>query len=582
MKKWIRSKMSPTPPPYNPYEWRKLPLKDRAKLACQAWAMQGFGAPLSVYLFYLFKTLFYVYMWIWFCSFSPTLGDFSSIDQWYLKPIALQKAILWSMLFEVLGLGCGSGPLTARYIPPFGGASYFLRRGTIKRALWPQVPIIGGQTRGVIDVSLYLGLIGSLCWLLMSPSPTDTQLLLITVLLPLLGVLDQTIFLIARAEHYWMMTFCFYWAGERVDLWLSGLMVIQLALWFWAGISKLNPHFPSVITVMLSNHPFNRSKSFRKQLYRDYPHDLQPSTLARTFAHLGAGLELITPILFFLACTNFMPIEIQGYCLIAGVICALNLHFFITSNVPMGVPIEWNVVIIYSVFAIFWAHPELNPFTTIYQWSSSSTIFDQVLFILILIMGTVFIPLVGNLHPKKVSFLLSMRYYAGNWPYSVWLFKGGSEEKLKQLKMTAPWITDQLGILYDEETVEGVIGRVMGFRLMHLQGRALNALIPLAIDAPLSEYRYVEGEVFSGLVIGWNFGDGHLHQEGLLSLVQAQCGFEEGDLRCIFVESQPLGADQMSYEVHDARLGLLQSGEVKVSALLKVQPWEAPTLDNIG
>jgi glycerophosphoryl diester phosphodiesterase len=31
---------------------------------------------------------------------------------------------------------------------------------------------------------------------------------------------------------------------------------------------------------------------------------------------------------------------------------------------------------------------------------------------------------VGNVLPARVSFLCSMRYYAGNWAYSVWLFKG--------------------------------------------------------------------------------------------------------------------------------------------------------------
>ena len=30
------------------------------------------------------------------------------------------------MLFEVLGLGCGSGPLTGRYLPPVGGFLSFI------------------------------------------------------------------------------------------------------------------------------------------------------------------------------------------------------------------------------------------------------------------------------------------------------------------------------------------------------------------------------------------------------------------------------------------------------------------------
>ena len=32
--------------------------------------------------------------------------------------------------------------------------------------------------------------------------------------------------------------------------------------------------------------------------------------------------------------------------LIVGLALMITLHMFITSNVPMGVPIEWNVMVI--------------------------------------------------------------------------------------------------------------------------------------------------------------------------------------------------------------------------------------------
>ena len=40
------------------------------------------------------------------------------------------------------------------------------------------------------------------------------------------------------------------------------------------------------------------------------------------------------------------------------------------------------------------------------------------------------LPLAGNLWPARISFLLAMRYYAGNWAWSVWLLKGESHRKL--------------------------------------------------------------------------------------------------------------------------------------------------------
>ena len=54
------------------------------------------------------------------------------------------------------------------------------------------------------------------------------------VLLPILGVLDKPIFLAARSEHYWVMMMCFAFAGD----WIAGCMAVQLALWFFAGVSK--------------------------------------------------------------------------------------------------------------------------------------------------------------------------------------------------------------------------------------------------------------------------------------------------------------------------------------------------------
>ena len=63
-------------------------------------------------------------------------------------------------MFEVLGLGCGSGPLTGRYMPPFGGALYFARPGTTKLPLFPGAPLIGRDTRSWLDALLYVALLG--------------------------------------------------------------------------------------------------------------------------------------------------------------------------------------------------------------------------------------------------------------------------------------------------------------------------------------------------------------------------------------------------------------------------------------
>ena len=87
-------------------------------MVCQSWALQGYGTPSVIYLLYALKIALYIGAWVFFCSFTPGLGDVSAFTSWYAAPEAFQKAILWSIAFEGLGLGCGSGPLTSRLIPP--------------------------------------------------------------------------------------------------------------------------------------------------------------------------------------------------------------------------------------------------------------------------------------------------------------------------------------------------------------------------------------------------------------------------------------------------------------------------------
>lgn len=541
----------PTPPPYDALDWSKKPFAERGRMVCEAWAMQGYGTPVGVFLVYAAKVALYVGAWVFFCGFSPGLERVHAIGSWWLAPVAFQKAIVWSMLFEALGLGCGSGPLTGRYFPPVGGFLYFLRPRTTKLPLFPGVRIIGGRTRGALDVLLYIALVVLSVRALVAPAIVPSLVLPLVVLVPLLGILDRTVFLAARAEHFWVVLVCFAFGTN----WIAGAKAVQLALWMWAGVSKLNHHFPSVVSVMTSNGPFTRFTWLRRRMYRSYPTDLRPSPLAGAMAHAGTVLELGVPLAFLLTPLGTPPV--------LAIVLMLLLHAYITSNVPMGVPLEWNVIVVYGGFALFWAHPDV-----------SLTAAGPVALAVFLVATLLALPLLGNLFPSRVSFLVAMRYYAGNWPYSIWLFRGDSYRKLARLTTSSPWVHDQLERFYDRETAVGLVGKVMGFRLMHLHGRALATLVPKAVDQ-LHEYEWMDGEIIAGLALGWNFGDGHLHHEQLLASIQAQCAFESGELRCIFVEPQALGGSTLAYRIVDAKTGRVDAGELAIRELRERQPWAA-------
>ena len=88
-----------------------------------------------------------------------TVGE---IGRWWSEPIFFQKAVVSTLLFEILGLGCGSGPLTLRINPPIGGVLYWLRPGTVRLPPWPsKVPLTAGSTRTIVDVVLYAGVLAS-------------------------------------------------------------------------------------------------------------------------------------------------------------------------------------------------------------------------------------------------------------------------------------------------------------------------------------------------------------------------------------------------------------------------------------
>ncbi|MCH2201945.1 MAG: DUF3556 domain-containing protein [Fuerstiella sp.] len=551
---------TPKLPQYDPLKWREWDFSTRARAACRSWVTEGYGTPLFVYIFYACKMALYIAGWLLFCSITPTLGSVSDLASWWLHPLAFQKALLWSFLFEVMGFGCGSGPLTGRYLPPFGGMLYFLRTGTVKLALLPKLPVLGGTKRTVWDVLIYAALLAVLVRALTEPTLENNVLLPVVLILGLATLADKTLFLIARGEHYVVMTLVFVLANSSTE-WIAGCQIVAASLWFFAGISKLNRHFGPVVSVMVSNSPVLPFAWFRRRMYRSYPDDLRPSRLAQVMAYLGTALELSVPCFLLLA-----P---PGPWLDVGMGLMLLLHIYITINFPAGVPLEWNVMVAYGAFALFWGQPAVGV-------TDAGVLIGSVV-----LVTSLAVPLVGNFRPGKISFLLSMRYYAGNWPMSVWFFKGTSYRKLHQnLTMTSPWVADQLEAFHNETTTQAVLSRAMAFRLMHLHGRMVGRLLPQTLKGELRDYEWLDGECVAGLVLGWNFGDGHLHNERLLKIVQDACLFEPGQLRCLFVESQPLFSNQQQYRIWDACDGEITSGMVPVSELADAQPWDTSGLNS--
>jgi hypothetical protein len=542
-------------PPYEPTRILGAPFPERVRLVCRTWASQVSPTPMVVMGMYWAKYfLIYIGGWAFFVSFSEGEPGFTSPGGWAFTAVAFQKAILWSLFYELMGFGCGMGPMNARFNPPLGGFLHFLRPGTTKLPLLPGLPIFGGTRRTALDAVLYAANQLFLLRALVAPEVTPALMLPSAILIPLLGVTDKTLFLAARSEHYWVALVCLI-AAYANGLWISACKVVWCAIWFWAATSKLNDHFPSVIMVMMNNGPFF-PRWLKKRLFTSYPDDLRPSRFAATMAHSGTFIEYSIPVVLLLASDS--PIITALWLAVM-----FSFHGFIAINNPSGMPVEWNILMIWGGIFLFGFHPE----------ASVLAVGEMPLLAAFLFFWLFAVPCFGNFFPSRVSFLLAMRYYAGNWAYNIWLVRKGSAEKFKQLVKAAGTMREQLEKMLPNATVvDMALALSMSHRFMHFEGRPLLEALPKAVD-DIEDYEWMEGEVLGGMVLGWNFGDGHLNGTQLLEAVQEQCGFEPGEVRVVMVESQPLFGGTMQWTIVDAATGLVASGETVLAAMREVQPW---------
>jgi hypothetical protein len=553
-------------------EWSKGTRAERIVPMARHWAEVGFGTPVVLHLFYVVKILMYVLVaWLVVLLSTKGLGGwagFTNITDWYDEPIVFEKVVLYTMLFEVVGLGCGFGPLNNRFFPPMGSALYWLRPKTVRLPPWPnRVPLTKGTSRTPFEVILYAALLVALLVALFSdgtgPIPelnTEVgvlpiwQIATILGILAVLGLRDKVIFLAARGEVYAPLAAAFLLTG--VDIIIAAKLVC-LVIWLGAATSKLNKHFPFVISTMMSNNPVIRPRWIKRSFFEKFPDDLRPGRLSRFVAHFSTAIEGLVPLVLFFAH--------GGWVTAIAAFVMLCFHFGILSSIPMGVPLEWNVFMMFSVLALFVGHAGIGLADLVSPW-------PIVLFAVV--AGTV---VLGNLFPRKVSFLPGMRYYAGNWDTTLWCVKPSAEQKIaKGIVAIASMPAAQMEKFYgSKETAEMYQYMGYAFRAFNTHGRAMFTLAHRAM-AGQNEVDYVltDGERICSTAIGWNFGDGHMHNEQLIAALHERCHFEPGEVRVLLLDAQPIHKQQQEYRLVDAATGELERGFVRVADMVTRQPWD--------
>ena len=143
-------------------EWSKGTRAEKIIPMARHWAEVGFGTPVLLHLFYVVKIALYI-LAAWLLALTTTgINGFTNVAHWYAEPIVFEKVVLYTMLFEVVGLGCGFGPLNNRFFPPMGSILYWLRPGTIRLPPWPgRIPLTKGDSRTPVRRTALCGVAGA-------------------------------------------------------------------------------------------------------------------------------------------------------------------------------------------------------------------------------------------------------------------------------------------------------------------------------------------------------------------------------------------------------------------------------------
>lgn len=589
-------------PNVEPEAFIQRPLQERLRVLTTQWAEWGFGAARNISVLYLAKVFG---AWLIGGVLLVTLtSHLNPLDpaSWWMNPIVYQKLLVMTMLLDAIGVAGSWGPLAGKFGPLTGGILFWSRPGTIKLSPYKWIPFTGGNRRTVFDVFLYYGFLFAMGTALLLPGQTaaglpalgrfqayltdpangvpawlmqhaesflliqTTPLVLAVALLLIIGLRDKTIFLAARAEQY-LLPIVFFIVFphffEVTDM-VIALKIFLVTVWVGAGFSKLNRHFSLVIPPMLSNTPFWPPRWLKKSMYKDFEgSDLRPSRPAHLIAHvLGTIVEIGAPLVMLFVAGSALGGQLT---VTLATLLMVGFCLFIISTFPLAVPLEWNMLFAICAVVFFIGYPNgvgFSVFDMSQPWLPFAVIAIPVFFVIF-----------GSIRPDKVSFLASLRQYGGNWASALWAIHPDAEHKLHRVYRPTTDQIDQLqtmGLPYP--LAETFLQMTIGWRSLHSQGRGLFSV--LLEDVPDIDHRRVrEAEFGCNAMIGFNFGEGHFHNEELIAAIQEQAQFEPGEFIVAWVESEALWSGIQEYRLIDAALGVVERGHWRVKDAVAAQPW---------
>lgn len=114
---------------------------------------------------------------------------------------------------------------------------------------------------------------------------------------------------------------------HRRDIVIAAKLVC-LIIWMGAATSKLNKHFPFVISTMMSNNPVIRPRAIKRRFFEHFPDDLRPGRASRWLAHVSTAIEMLVPLVLFFSH--------GGWVTAIAAVVMLCFHFGILSAIRWG------------------------------------------------------------------------------------------------------------------------------------------------------------------------------------------------------------------------------------------------------
>merc|ERR1719238_1068254 len=300
---------------------------------------------------------------------------------------------------------------------------------------------------------------------------------------------------------------------------------------------------------------------------------MNPGSISNFVAICGSSLEIIFPGMCCLSDPTWKICGTLGMCL---------YHGFIINTLPFASVFEWNYFCI--IMAIFLFYPSVNTFA----WPTSTPL------VCFLCLVSFIVPLLGNIFPNVIPFLVAYRPYMGNWRFNFYVCHKSGLEKHKNLKTWEnPWTEENGKWFYGKL---GSIGKqgydameqwpyIIGSSLMYVPGyRSFISIMEKLVednDWDINDVLWSFSEPYQNQVFGWSLGTGWIAaRECVRQAYNEICKFDEKEM--YFIQFEPVssfacGNYGVKYRCYDVTKGPREAqyhGKIPYSELSSGQPME--------